>query len=55
MNFDFNACSINVLPPISDISVNKNNVAFKDSNSKQYVNLKSSPEAKKFVIWLLSF
>lgn len=54
MNHAFNASGINVLPPITRISVNKYNVAFEDRKSKQYVNLKNSIETKMFVSWLLS-
>lgn len=50
----FNALSINVLPPVRNISVNKFNVAFEDRKSKRYVNLKSPGETKTFVSWLLS-
>ncbi|WP_296052529.1 hypothetical protein [uncultured Alteromonas sp.] len=50
----FNGLSINAKPPISNISVNKFNVAFEDCHDKKYVPLKSAMEAKKFVAWLLA-
>ena len=43
-----------VLPPVTQISVNKFNVAFEDGKSKQFINLKNSVETKRFVSWLLS-
>ncbi|WP_181405176.1 hypothetical protein [Aestuariibacter sp. GS-14] len=54
MKNTLNTSGINVMPPITQISVNKFNVAFEDGKSKQFVNLKSSIEAKRFVSWLLS-
>lgn len=50
----FNGAQINATPPISNISVNKFNVAFEDSTHKKYVNLSGYLETKLFVNWLLT-
>ncbi|GGF72954.1 hypothetical protein GCM10011338_26430 [Alteromonas lipolytica] len=55
MQNTMNSSGVNVLPPVTQISVNKFNVAFEDGKSKQYINLKNSAETKRFVSWLLSF
>ena len=54
MKNTINLSGVNVLPPVTHISVNKFNVAFEDAKSKQYINLKNSVETKRFVSWLLS-
>jgi len=54
MKNTIDSSGINVLPPVTHISVNKFNVAFEDGKSKKFINFKNSVETKRFVSWLLS-
>ncbi|MEW9797308.1 hypothetical protein [Alteromonas sp. CYL-A6] len=44
---------VNASPPVSNISVNKNEVVFTDIKSKKNIQFNSNAETKKFIGWLL--
>ncbi|QBY05483.1 hypothetical protein E2K93_14370 [Thalassotalea sp. HSM 43] len=54
MTINTNSNTFQVSPPISQISVNKQNVIFTDLQSKKHIQLKNAVEAKCFLNWLLS-
>ncbi len=49
-----NGVSVDALPPISTISVNKFNVVFKDSKKLKRVSFQNAIETKKFLNWLVT-
>tara|TARA_Y100000588_G_C14208766_1_gene905797 strand:+ start:399 stop:566 length:168 start_codon:yes stop_codon:yes gene_type:complete len=54
MTHKFNGSNIEATPPISSISVNKQNVVYKDHSNFRKVSLSNALEAKQFVTWLLA-
>lgn len=54
MTQSISAKILRTLPPISTISVNKNNVVFTDSESKKMMKFSNKKETKVFLSWLLS-
>jgi hypothetical protein len=54
MTYRFNGSNIEATPPISSISVNKQNVVYKDHADFRKVSLSNAVEAKQFVAWLLT-
>ena len=53
MTHTSNGVSVDALPPILTISVNKFSVVFKDSKTLKRVSFKNSIETKQFLNWLI--
>ena len=54
MTHTSNGVSVDALPPISTISVNKFSVVFKDSTASKRVCFNNSIETKQFLNWLIA-